>query len=604
MTQEGAPPLELKFGGRLVEQLGAQMYPSATATVAELISNAWDADARNVWVQMPFGDWSGGELIVTDDGNGMDEAEAQEAYLVVGRNRRAGGRQRTGGRGRLVHGRKGIGKLAAFGTATVLEVKTRKDPASEVAFRLDYDNLRQQPPDVPYQVEASEDGGRLANPATGEPLPHGTRIRLSGLRLKRRLNPDQFTTSMSRRFALDEHEMAVFINGERLRRFDIDLQFRFPPDRLPPEAVADGKWASEELPNGRVVRWWIGFTPKPLKDDAQQGISVIVRGKLAQRPFKFDAGGGTTGQLGQEYLVGEVEADWIDDEQSDSTTDSDLIQSNRDQLQLEDDDLAPFLEWGRRRLRWALNARDEMKREQQKERLQRNVALERLLDGKTKRERDALARVAAAVARLPEAGEQDVVRVMEAVIGARSEETTRALAHDIALAGGDADDLFALVRELAQLDARSALVFLEARLETLAQMQDIDPAAAIDHILELVAVSPGLLNAHWEFSRVQDIVEMQQGANLVLLHAELNGRPDAALLVVSPAVSESDGLALAARVEAEHPRRELLIITGHPTEPPKTTSWADAVASAHEQHRLWRELVADRLTSGPWSSEP
>ena len=47
-------PLKLKFSGALVEQLGAQLYPSATATVAELISNAWDADAHNVWVTIPF----------------------------------------------------------------------------------------------------------------------------------------------------------------------------------------------------------------------------------------------------------------------------------------------------------------------------------------------------------------------------------------------------------------------------------------------------------------------------------------------------------------------------------------------------------------------
>lgn len=47
-------PLVLKFAGALVEQLGAQMYPSATSTVAELISNAWDADARNVWGTIPF----------------------------------------------------------------------------------------------------------------------------------------------------------------------------------------------------------------------------------------------------------------------------------------------------------------------------------------------------------------------------------------------------------------------------------------------------------------------------------------------------------------------------------------------------------------------
>lgn len=66
-------PLVLKFGGSLVEQLGAQLYPSVTATVAELISNAWDADAANVWVSVPFEeDWANGaELVVLDDGHGM-----------------------------------------------------------------------------------------------------------------------------------------------------------------------------------------------------------------------------------------------------------------------------------------------------------------------------------------------------------------------------------------------------------------------------------------------------------------------------------------------------------------------------------------------------
>ena len=603
MNQVGAPNLELKFGGRLVEQLGAQMYPSATATVAELISNAWDADARNVWVEMPFGDWAGGEIIVTDDGTGMDLHEAQEAYLVVGRNRRLGGKQRTDDRNRLVHGRKGIGKLAAFGTATILEVKTRKAGGSEVAFRLNYDNIRKQPPDVPYQVEASEDTASLANPISGQPLVHGTRIKLSGLRLKRRLNPDQFAGSMSRRFALDEHEMAVLINGDRLRRFDIDLQFRFPPDRVPPDATLDGDWAREELSDGRIVRWWIGFTPKPLKDDEQQGISVVVRGKLAQRPFKFDAGGGTTGQLGQEYLAGEVEADWIDDEQADSTADSDYIQSNRDQLQLEDEDLAPFLEWGRRRLRWALNARDELKREQQREQLKQNQALERLLGGRPKRERDALTRVAAAVARLPEAGEQEVVRVMEAVIGARDEETTRALAHDIALAGGDPDELFSLVRELAELDGRSALTFIEARLETLAQIQAIDPGAALPRAAELLRISPGLLNAAWELSSVRDVGGQVRGVHLVLLGAGRDGPRGVALVIFSEALPPDEAAAVVARVRDEHPDDELVIIAADKASDPSGVSWLDLLGAAGQQHRRWHELVTERLAQSS-ATEP
>ena len=67
-------PLKLKFLGALIEQLGAQMYPSATATVAELVSNAWDAEAEHVWVAIPFGEsWDeSSEIVVVDDGHGAD----------------------------------------------------------------------------------------------------------------------------------------------------------------------------------------------------------------------------------------------------------------------------------------------------------------------------------------------------------------------------------------------------------------------------------------------------------------------------------------------------------------------------------------------------
>ena len=46
--------LVLRFGGKLVEQLGAQLYPRVTSSVAELVSNAWDADATNVAVSLPL----------------------------------------------------------------------------------------------------------------------------------------------------------------------------------------------------------------------------------------------------------------------------------------------------------------------------------------------------------------------------------------------------------------------------------------------------------------------------------------------------------------------------------------------------------------------
>ncbi len=56
------------------------MYPSVTASVAELISNAWDADAKNVWIAMPLGRRVKSEIdeiIVLDDGVGMSVQQSR-----------------------------------------------------------------------------------------------------------------------------------------------------------------------------------------------------------------------------------------------------------------------------------------------------------------------------------------------------------------------------------------------------------------------------------------------------------------------------------------------------------------------------------------------
>ena len=72
---------------------------------------------------------------------------------------------------------------------------------------------------------------------------------------------------MSRRFAIDQTDMRVFINGNQLHRFHMDLEFRFPKDGIPArysgEVGQDG-WGTEKLPGGQEVRWWIGFHPEAI----------------------------------------------------------------------------------------------------------------------------------------------------------------------------------------------------------------------------------------------------------------------------------------------------------------------------------------------------
>jgi len=490
--------LKLRFGGSLVEQLGAQLYPSATATVAELISNAWDADAKNVWITIPFGEsWQpGSEIIVCDDGHGMTRADAQRTYLIVGRKRRI--EEPTGDEsagGRKVHGRKGIGKLAAFGTAGILECSTLKE-GELTAFKLDYDAIRKLNPDEDYEVEEAEDQSPPADP-DGNELTSGTRIRLTKLLLKRALSETQFMRSMARRFALAQTEMRVFINATELSRFDVPVQFRFPGDEVPDGVAVEDGWAVETLEDGKEVRWWIGFTEKPIEEDYLKGVSILARGKLAQRPFSFERSQGTTGQLGQEYLVGEVQANWIDEGVD---IEDDLIQSNRDQLQLEDKRTQPLIDWGQRRLEWALRRRNALRAQQALDGFETSPDLDALLEPFTKGERTRYLSIARTASKFPEMTSDDVFTVVRQVVNASDEVQVREMMERIEEEPEPVQEkVWGLIHQFGLIDARKNLSIIEGRLKAISSLKDsIDKGAReVPELHKMVKDDPWLLDPRW-----------------------------------------------------------------------------------------------------------
>ncbi len=79
MTSDQPKKLTLGFHGRIIDSLGIQMYQSPVAAVAELIANAWDADASKVSVTLPAGMGEGAEIGVQDDGMGMTFGDCQVA---------------------------------------------------------------------------------------------------------------------------------------------------------------------------------------------------------------------------------------------------------------------------------------------------------------------------------------------------------------------------------------------------------------------------------------------------------------------------------------------------------------------------------------------
>ena len=131
--QPGSKKYTMRISRLTIDKLGIQMYDRVSAVLAELIANAYDADAEQVRIKLPFGQYlsrkvqgriedQGFEIVIEDDGSGMTAHEVNEFYLNVGYNRRNTRSDRTPKHNRRVMGRKGIGKLAPFGICHEVEV--------------------------------------------------------------------------------------------------------------------------------------------------------------------------------------------------------------------------------------------------------------------------------------------------------------------------------------------------------------------------------------------------------------------------------------------------------------------------------------------------
>ncbi|MEX0697610.1 MAG: ATP-binding protein [Dongiaceae bacterium] len=342
--------LVLTFAGNIVKHLGVQMYAGRPVpAIAELISNAWDADAIKVDVRLPLDEaWDPDNhqqfIEVSDNGNGMTWDMVRDAYLDVGRDRREVERSDRSPSGRPLQGRKGVGKLAGFGIADTLEVQTVHNDADSVVrekvliwFKLDLSDLKKvKRGPAPVEVIFA---GPVSKAPAGARKTKGTTVTLRRLQQRRVQNADRFHHSMAQRFLLVGPKFRVRINGQDLREEDIDLQWRWP----------ERGWAMEEVSGCGPVHYWIGFTPAPRKQNEGElsGVLVYTRDKISQEATLFEISGGVTGQHGLRYLVGMVRAEWLD-----AGVDSpDYIATPRDSIAWESPQGAAFKEWGQRLLR-------------------------------------------------------------------------------------------------------------------------------------------------------------------------------------------------------------------------------------------------------------
>lgn len=334
--------LEMKVEMTIIENLGLKMYVNLPPVISELVANCYDADAKIVEIQIPEGSITdNSEIIVKDYGCGMTFDQINDAYLRIGRNRRKEEkRELTPKFKRKVMGRKGIGKLSAFGVAKIVEIDTRREGLHTI-FEMDIDKIKQTKsgkfykPDVKFVEKVPE-------------TEKGTIVKLKRLKRKRAIDVKSVKTRLARRFTVIGPDFEVKINGKPI----------LPEDRLLKEKcqwiwkVEDEKISEE---NDWTVSGWIGTMKSPLEDKDLAGVVIVVRGKLAQEPTYFEIKGAK--QFIEVYLVGEIHAEFLDEEEE-------FISAYRGSIVWESEPGSVLKEWGQKKLRkiqgeWSERRRQE-----------------------------------------------------------------------------------------------------------------------------------------------------------------------------------------------------------------------------------------------------
>ncbi|RJO78875.1 ATP-binding protein [Nocardia panacis] len=336
-----------------IDKLGIRLYDRVSAVLAELIANSYDADATRVDVALPWGVTLAGTvhdadrepyaIVVRDNGHGMTAAEINQHYLMVGSDRRV----RTGSDmsrrlERPVMGRKGIGKLAAFGICRTIEVISAGGTDTErTEHGWPVANIVMDLEDM--LSDTDHDYHPKPGPADGTHLPErGTTVILRDFFRKRVNTGPELSRQLAARFGLERADWQVCVRNN----LAIGRQQMFMLSDLPIDLMEETRIdvAKRPVRMGNLflpVAGWVAYSKHPYRDEAMAGVRIYARGKLVAQTRDFGIAAGFTGEFKlRSYLVGAIHVDWLDDEE-------DLVRSDRQDIIWNSERGEALSAWGR-----------------------------------------------------------------------------------------------------------------------------------------------------------------------------------------------------------------------------------------------------------------
>lgn len=195
---------KIKLDRKVLKLLGSQLYGDTPSVIAELVANSYDADATNVWITI---DSIGNNIVVEDDGTGMDANDINNSFLNIGYDKRSKNEETNSGR--KVMGRKGIGKLATFSLTNYVSVLSSKG-GRKYGCLLDFQEITMENKE-PATI-ASED--ILFEKDKLSESNSGTRLELNGVKKKVGLSYRFIVSKLIRIFDVNDRDFNIHIRKD------------------------------------------------------------------------------------------------------------------------------------------------------------------------------------------------------------------------------------------------------------------------------------------------------------------------------------------------------------------------------------------------------
>jgi hypothetical protein len=497
----------------VLDHLGINLYSNIAAVLTEAVANAWDADAENVEIKIASDNsW----IEITDDGIGMSVGDMNGKYLRVGYRRRdedsAHGRKTS--KGRPVMGRKGLGKLSLFSIANSIEVESIKDGlAHGLLMTVDgiHESVRKKEPFY----------SPIALPYDRIQVTKGTRIVLKDIKRQRLgRGVSALRKRLARRFSVigQSYDFKITIDGQAVSsadRGDLPMvQFLWSlSDSDIDLSSASQLLEQESLPN-RLDAWdsnwrvsgWIGTARSPKQLDSVDagnlnGIVVFARGRLFHENILDKL---NDGRLYTKYLTGQIEADFLDDDDQ-----PDIATSDRQRIQEDDPRYAHLVAFLKSSLAKVEKRWSEWRKKHEVDKAKEtSPALAEWLDSLPEGYKKSAETLIAKLSALPIDEEDDRKLMYRHGILAFERMKLRGSTEDLIVGIDSVDRLLTVLSDRDALEASLYRDIVKSRLEAIKDFQTIVDEDAKERVLQKYLFNHlWLLDPAWERATDSPIME-------------------------------------------------------------------------------------------------